>query len=29
MPSQTKNIERAYSLARERYAALGVNPDRE
>ena len=28
MPSQTKNIERAYSLANERYAALGVNTDR-
>ena len=28
MPSQTKNIERAYTLARERYAALGVNTDR-
>jgi L-rhamnose isomerase len=28
MPSQTKNIERAYQLAQERYAALGVTPDR-
>ena len=28
MPDQAKNIERAYQLAKERYAALGVDTDR-
>lgn len=28
MPNQTKNIERAYQMAKERYAQLGVDTDR-
>jgi L-rhamnose isomerase len=28
MPNQTKNVERAYQLAKERYAQLGVDTDR-